>query len=164
MVIKMKRVHIFEILNMIICVYLLLNTAYATGVKDETATFLEFEAGKSVFQLDGKPVSMDIQISVDNEQIFVPVHYVTDAFGYKLSENSAEQQYIISKDSQTITFSIGSKQVYVKAEDTNAEVKLETAPKRAGKYILMPVQFFKVCMPRAAGGGDKVPLGCGRAD
>lgn len=91
---------------------------------------------------------MDIQISVDNEQMFVPVHYVTDAFGYKLSENSAEQQYIISKDSQTITFSIGSKQVYVIAEDTNAEVKLEAAPRHAGKYILMPVQFFKVCMCR----------------
>lgn len=131
---------------MIICVYLLFNTVYAADARGKTAAFLEFEVGKAVFQSDGKPVSMDVPTTVDHGQIFVPVHHITDAFGYQLSEDPSGRQFIISKDSQKIIFSIGSKQVTVKEENTDVTLKLEAAPKRAGKYILVPGQFFKVCM------------------
>lgn len=142
----MKHVPIFRILIMIICAYLLFSTAYAADVKGGTTTFLEFDVEESVFQSDGKPVSMDTPITVDHGQIFIPVHYITNAFGYKLSKNQTDQQFIISKGLQTVMFSIGSKQAYVRERSKNVEVRLEAAPKCVGEYILVPVQFFKACM------------------
>lgn len=142
----MKLNCISKILLIMICMYLLSSTAYATGIMDGMATFLEFETGQNVGQLDGTPFSMDIAPMVDHNQIFVPVHHVADAFGYTMYGNQTAQQFTISKDSLTITFSIGSKQVYLKDGDKNTEIKLDAAPKCVGEYILLPVQFFKTCM------------------
>ena len=142
----MKLNHIGKILLIMICIHLLSGTADATDIMDGVTTFLEFEVGRNVGQSDGIPFPMDVAPMVDHNEIFVPAHHIADAFGYVIQGNQAAQQFTISKDSRIITFSIGSKQVYLKDGDKNTEVKLEAAPKRAGEYILLPVEFFKTCM------------------
>lgn len=129
-------------------IYLLLfsSTAYAADTTNGMATFLEFEVGQNVGQLDGMRLSLDTVPTADHQQIFVPVHHVTRAFGYALSEDQTGQQFTISKNSLTITFSIDSEIVHLKDVGMDIKIVLEAPPKRVDNYILMPVQFFKACM------------------
>lgn len=143
----MEQNHRGKILLIMLCLLLFSSTAYAANdTTDGMATFLEFKVGQSTGQLDGIPFSLDTVPMFEHNQIFVPVHYVARAFGYTLSEDQAGQQITISKDSLTVTFAIGSERVNLKDSGKNAEIVLEASPKRVGKYILIPAQFFKTCM------------------
>lgn len=134
-----------KVFIIMVCTLLFSGTSYAIDT-GRTATFLEFEAGQNTGYLDGEPFSLDVAPIVDNKRIFVPVYYVTDAFGYTLSKGQADQQFKISKGLLTIIFSIGSKQVLAKDQDTNTTITLEVPPKCIGEHILVPVQFFRMCM------------------
>ena len=143
----MEQNHGGKILLIMICLLLFSSTAYAANdATDGVATFLEFKVGQSTGQLDGIPFCLDTVPIFEHNQIFVPVHYVARAFGYTLSEDQTGQQVTISKDSLTVTFAIGSERVNLKDSGKNTEIELEASPKRVGKYILIPAQFFKTCM------------------
>ena len=123
----------------ILCLVLAMTTLLATGAMAASATAA---TGPDV-RVNGELVDFpDGQPYVDaNSRTMIPVRFVTEALGAKVSWDGPNQTAVIEKDGTTVKIKIGSTDLTVIKSGKTSTVKMDTAAVVKDGRTYVPIRF-----------------------
>ena len=123
----------------ILCLVLAMTTLLATGAMAASAT----DATGPDVRVNGELVDFpDGQPYVDaNSRTMIPVRFVTEALGAKVSWDGPNQTAVIEKDGTTVKIKIGSTDLTVIKSGKTSTVKMDTAAVVKDGRTYVPIRF-----------------------
>ena len=123
----------------ILCLVLAMTTLLATGAMAASATAA---TGPDV-RVNGELVDFpDGQPYVDaNSRTMIPVRFVTEALGAKVSWDGPNQTAVIEKDGTTVKIKIGSTDLTIVKSGKTSTVKMDTAAVVKDGRTYVPIRF-----------------------
>ena len=123
----------------ILCLVLAMTTLLATGAMAASAT----DATGPDVRVNGELVNFpDGQPYVDaNSRTMIPVRFVTEALGAKVSWDGPNQTAVIEKDGTTVKIKIGSTDLTVIKSGKTSTVKMDTAAVVKDGRTYVPIRF-----------------------
>lgn len=106
-----------------------------------TATFLQFNLDKKIYQVDGQPLLLDVQPEVENGRLLVPIRALAEGLGYSINWEQTAGRAVISDGLKTIVLYPESTSAYMTEFSTSYEIHLDVAPKTVKGRILVPIRF-----------------------
>lgn len=124
-------------LSMLVMVTLLLGFATVLPTTAQTNKLLELYIGDTTAYVNTAPVKLDSPPVIQNSRTLVPVRFISEQMGAKVTWNDVKRQVTIAQGTKTIILTINSNKVLVNGKTVTIDVPAKIINSRT----MVPVRF-----------------------
>jgi len=115
----------------------LLVVGLPVSVSAESTKKLELYVGKTTAYVNGVSIKLDVPPVIENNRTLVPIRFISEQMGAKVTWNEVKKQVTIVQSSKTIVLTINSNKVLVNGKTTPIDVPAKIIQDRT----MVPVRF-----------------------
>jgi len=124
-------------LSMLVMVTLLLGFATVLPTTAQTNKLLELYIGDTTAYVNAASVKLDSPPVIQNSRTLVPVRFISEQMGAKVTWNDVKRQVTIAQGTKTIILTINSNKVLVNGKTVTIDVPAKIINSRT----MVPVRF-----------------------
>jgi len=109
-----------------------------TGFEIENKKTISLVIDSKTAFIDGKPVLLDVPATILNGRTLVPIRFVSEALGARVTWDQDTQEVTVTLDGKTIILTVDSETAWV----NGSRKKLDTNPLIRDGRTLVPIRFL----------------------